>query len=55
MCFWGDHGCTTPVSPIHLPQVRERKIEWQDDTHNGNQSLFEQVEDHLVETMFYDQ
>ena len=22
------------VSPIHLPLVREGKIEWQDDTHN---------------------
>ena len=25
----------TSVSPIHLPPMRERKIEWQDDTHNG--------------------
>ena len=34
-CVFGEAMVAqTPVSPIHLPPVREGMIEWQDDTYN---------------------
>ena len=35
-CAFGKALVTqTPTSPVHLPPMCEGKIEWQDDTHNG--------------------
>ena len=55
-CTFGKALVTqTSTSPVHLPPMCEGKTEWQDDTHSGKPSPFEQAEAHLVETMFYDQ
>ena len=45
----------TPIGPIHLSLVCERKIERKVIHIVANPSPFEQAEAHLVETMFYDQ
>ena len=55
LCAFGEVVVAqTPISPVHLSPVCERKIEWQDDTAiAANPSPFKQMEAHLVETMFY--
>ena len=45
----------TPIGPIHLSPVYERKIECRMIRIATNPSPFEQANVHLVKTMFYDQ